>query len=141
MNEASVTAALKTKMQEKGFYVVKISDKTTQGLPDLVVVNNWGNVFFLEVKFFERAAEPTQFKAFSNIGLGVQLMTMVQLSKKKAKAFYAIVFKIPQQKLKVFLLKPTDLLNSIQIQQAVPIRGLVDFNTFVTALESDHLSL
>lgn len=53
MNEASVTKSFMEKLKKKGLFVRKIADKTTQGVPDTIVINTHGDVFFLEIKFFE----------------------------------------------------------------------------------------
>ena len=132
MNEQSVMSAFRKKLIEREFYVKKINDKSTLGVPDTFIAKEHKGMF-LEGKFFERAAIPVQFKAFSAIKLGPQLTTMCDMDRSFV-ARYVLFFKVPGSKILCARVQPSLMLRSIQNQEAIGLL-LYNMDEFITNLE------
>ena len=50
MLESSLQNAIKKALEKRGFYVVKLMVTSWNGMPDLLVLNNFGKAAFIEVK-------------------------------------------------------------------------------------------
>lgn len=140
MNEASAIKSLKKKLEENDFYVKKLADKSTKGLPDSFVAKEKKGIF-LEFKFIEFDGEiPLYFNNWAKIGSNdkmVQLTTMQELNTHFL-ARYVLIYQRPNAKEAFFaFVRPSEFLSNRKDKHPVPI-SLLSFNQFLARL---HLFL
>lgn len=140
MSEATETSNLRRKLTNKGFYVIKLADKSTLGLPDSLIIKD-SKVLFVENKLFERSKMPTEFKEFSKIPIDNQLMTMVELQKKGAYVLYNFMYKIPESQIMIAVIRPLALLNSVSNKLPLVLPQMYSFDQWISRFENRLLFL
>lgn len=133
MNEASFTTTFKKKFQENDFYIKKLADRATRGIPDCFIAKH-NKGFFAEIKFIELKKLPNTFTQWSKIKTGkgmVQLTTMVELNQNFL-ARYIICYRVGNKNY-LCLILPERLLSGIKNNQEVSILP-VEEDVFISRL-------
>jgi hypothetical protein len=78
MNEADFVKKVTRHLQESGFYVKKLADSSTHGIPDSFLARD-GYGMFIEFKLIRPAKIPKVLKSKSMWGKQIQLTTMLKL--------------------------------------------------------------
>ena len=132
MDEESVTITLKKSLLEHGFYVKKLADRTTQGIPDTFLCKNKRGMF-VEIKYMELVRYPKTFQNWGKLkpsGKLVQLTTMVQFDSHFL-ARYFFIFNIKDRGVFYCRFMPAILLDHMQRDESVVLPELVKLEVFI----------
>lgn len=80
MKESQIQTQIKKKLEEHGWYVVKLIQTNKNGIPDLMAIRK-GNVIFLEVKTDDGVVAPLQehrIKELNSIGVFARVVRSVE---------------------------------------------------------------
>ena len=125
MNEASFTSSFKKKLEEKEFYVKKLADRTTRGIPDCFIAK-YRKGIYAEIKYVEFSAKefPLYFSQWSKIITGkkmVQLITMQELNQHFLSRYIIIYKNKRTNEEKYAVIRPYEFFNRRTTREDVPI--------------------
>lgn len=135
MDEESATRALKEELILNEFYVKKLADRATIGLPDSFIAKNKKG-FFAEIKYIETVFYPKVFKKWSALkpnGKSVQLTTMVQMDWHFL-ARYIFIFNVKDHGILYCKFMPSILLEHMRNDKPVLLPKLLPQKDFVNSL-------
>lgn len=136
MDEESATRALRENLLLEEFYVKKLADGSTIGLPDTFIAKDKKG-FFAEVKYIETVFYPKTFKKWSALkpnGHSVQLTTMVQMDWHFI-ARYIFIFNVKDHGILYCKFLPSILLEHMRKDTPAQLPKLLPLNLFIQDLK------
>ena len=130
MDERSITKSVRSKLEERGFYIIKHEDHSTIGVPDMSITGN-GTTLWVEDKYFEgstlkvflNARKIASKKRYS------QLVTLVNLWRKGNATYW--IYQNVNGKVMIGSCTPMDVLRAWSTNSLVKIENVMELSEWV----------